>query len=200
MSLSPEGTPWEAYFAKYSVGRAVVKADEDEAPEAVPIVVLEAGRELTEIEMRALKGTLGGMIKRLAGHAWEIRVGRSVAQNPAVLYATNSGDHNKGDVRYAAYVAEVFEVFAVKRADGGVLAAHSSWTAKGAESAKLTGARTYDPILGHEWRPRTSSSRPQLDWEKDEGVTPPMGLNQWFAIVAPTPAEIKKRQATKEAA
>lgn len=189
---------WAAYFEDMKAGQT--ESDrEDDLPDE-PITVLEPGRELSEIEVRGLKGSPGSLIKRLIEHHWDIRVGHSVAQVPATLFVDSTESHNRGDVRYAAYVADIYEVLATKRANGGLLALHCHWKGKDGGSPSLTGARTYDPILGLEWRPRAASSRPQLDWEAKEGVAPPMGFTPWLKIVAPTKAELKKKHEAKEAA
>lgn len=192
---------WVAYFRRYDAERAAANAPEAET-DATP-VILRTGRVLSEQALQHLKGAPAALVKRLRARGWEVRVGWARCFIPAVLYASNSkeggaSEYNKGDVRYPAHRLETFIVSGRKLADENSMAVEATWTRKEGLTFAFQGARTRDPILGAEWRPRASSPRPQLDWEKEEGVSPPMGLNQWLAIVAPTAAEVKKRQQAQQ--
>lgn len=205
MSLSPEGTHWDDYFAKYGIGRAAKLAEEPEEEASAEPVILRTGRVLSDQALQHLKGAPSALIKRLRPHGWEIRVGWARCFIPAVRFAANSkegsaSEHNKGDVRFPAHRLETFVVSARKTAGDAAMALEATWTRKEGLAFTFQGARTRDPILGSEWRPRAASQRPPLDWEQAEGIAPPLGLSQWLAIVAPTPAELKKRQTLKEAA
>lgn len=201
MSTSPEGLPWDVYFDRMRAERAAAEATEEEV-DMTP-VILRSGRVLSDRALQHLKGAPGALVKRLRSQGWDVRVGWARCFMPAVLYAANSkeggaSEYNKGDVRYPAHRLETFIVSGRKLAEANSMAIEATWTRKEGLTFSFQGARTRDPILGEEWRPRAASPRPQLDWEKAEGVTPPMGLSQWLAIVAPTAAELKKRQQAQQ--
>lgn len=184
---------WDKYDRMLAERAAEAAAEESEEP----IEILTPGYEMDAAERQAVKGTAGSLNKRLTGQGWAVRMFRAVARIPAVLFVSDSeeGDvspHRKGDVRYAAHDLETLILFAQKSAGGSSMAVHATWERKDGGSYKFAGSTTFDPVLGREWRPRASTPRPQLDWEKEEGVHPPMGLNQWLQLVAPKPVPKKK--------
>ncbi|MFT4258027.1 hypothetical protein [Microbacterium sp.] len=184
---------WAAYHKALNDEHAEPVREPDE-----PIRVIQPGRELDGTEKAALKGTLGSLFKRLNGRGWTVRVGYSRAWNPAVRYENDGDDYSKGDVRYAAFEADCWEVFAHKSAAGATVGLHATWAQKDGKPLSFLGARTLDPYLGEEWRPTASKPRKQRDWEAEEGVPAPMSFTEWLKLVAPTEAELKKRK--KEAA
>ena len=168
-------------------------------------MILRTGRTLTDRALAHLKGAPSAVIKRLIGCGWEVRVGWAKCFIPAVRYAAASKEgaateYSKGDVRYASHELETFIVSARKVAPVGRMALEATWTRKNGASFTFEGARTNDPILGEEWRPKASSPRPAYEWEIEEGIEPPVGFNTWLKMVAPTAAETKKRKAEKETA
>lgn len=193
MTIPHTGETAREYFERLKVER---DSRAESALESDPIVIIEPGRELTEFERRALKGTIAALDKRLTAQQWTVRIFRAVARMPAVLFQSDSDEgaksqHQRGDVRYPAHDLETWILFARAAAT----ALHATWERKDGGTFKFTGAETFDPILGREWRPRASSSRPPLEWEKEQGIHPPLGLNQWLDLVAPKSVSKTKKEA-----
>ncbi|WP_156496010.1 hypothetical protein [Microbacterium sp. T32] len=167
--------------------------ERDKAADATTTIeVVEFAHELED--PAAASGAVGTLARRLLGHHWEVEISRSVVHIPAVLYAADSdeGDedpHLAGDIRYEEHDLETIVIQAAKRAGGQMLALQGTWERKHREGKKPTsdfkGARTYDPILGQEWRTTQKTPRKPRDWEASEGVSGPLGLTQWLDLVAP---------------
>lgn len=176
---------WRPYFHAYDASLA---PEEEVAPEEIEI--LEPAYELPEPQKAP--GAPGTLAKRLASAGWSVRARASAVRAPAVLYATAGDDHNKGDVRYSAHKLETFQVIGKKAASGKMLAVVAQWERKEGGGMKFTSAITHDPYLGQEYRPSVTKPRPQREWEKQEDVQPPLGLNQWLDILCPKPAPKNK--------
>lgn len=200
------GLSWEDYFRAYNDQQAADKRakagvpDEDAEP-APESVVLAPGALATDLA--ALPGKPGTLARRLVAAGWEVRVGVSSTWQPPTLYATGSEEdaeeqYNAGDVRFEEHLLDFFEVMAVKRGGGDLMAFHGTWVRKSPTAPRkpggmsFKGAKTYDPILGYEWRPTATKPRKLYFAELgvyDEG---PLGFDQWLDIVCPKP-EPKKR-------
>lgn len=163
--------------------------------------VVERAREIDPTKMR---GTMkpAQIAKRLIAQGWEVRVTQAVCHEPAVLFMSDSEEgakksHVKGEVRYPAHDVTVTSVVGVKRATNGKigLIMDATWLSKGGFAV----ARTLDPYLGYEVRVGFEKPRAQNDIEREDGITPPLGLGQWLDIIAPTEAS-KKKAAERAAA
>lgn len=187
-ALSPAGETWDVYFKRLKNRDAPAEEPEPEDE----LEVIESAYELEEPQKAP--GAAGTLLKRLASHGWEICAQQSVVRVPAVRYASNSDEgakvaYNKGDVRFAEHILEVVCVLGVKRAGGKMLACTATWERKEGGSWKFRGATTSDPYLGQVWRPSKLKPRPQRQWETEDDVPAPIGLDQWVAIVAPKPTK-----------
>ena len=200
-----DGRDWHTYFVDLKASMAPAgDEDEDEAAEDDrEVEVLEPARLLAEEERAAMRGTsrVRQLDKRLTAAGWDVRVFRSLANVPPVLYLSDSkegsaSEHRKGDVRFEGYELETLILAASKKSADGAegLYLRAVWTSKDG----FCGATTSDPFLGREWRPTSDKPRKPRAWEKDEGVEPPLGLKQWLDIVAPT-AATKAKKAAKTA-
>lgn len=182
--------------------RAQKEAKErDKAADApTTIEVIEFAHDLDD--PATAPGAAGTLAKRLLGHGWDVEVQRSVVRVPATLFAADSdeGDespHLAGDIRYEEHELETIVIQAAKRAGGQMLALQATWERKHREGKKPTsdfkGAHTYDPILGRDWRTTQKTERPPRDWEVAEGLSPPLGLEQWLDMIAPKPPKPEKK-------
>lgn len=185
----------EAYWAFYNQKKAEERAAREAAEqvEQEPIQILEPGRELDASE--PVTGTIGVMRKRLSEQGWTVRVFRSVARMPAVPYLSDGENHSRGDERYPAHDLETWILFAQKSAGGHSVAVRASWERKVGGSFTFTGATTYDPLAGREWRSTQLKPRKQTEIEKKEDLPPPIGLSQWLEMFAPRTATKKKKEA-----
>lgn len=193
LSTSPEGLDWGEYFKRLRMQ----SAPEDEPEPEDEMEVIEPGYELEDPQKAP--GAAGTLLKRLAAQGWETRARMAVVRIPAVLYASNSDEgakttYNKGDVRFAEHVLEVVGVLGVKRAGGNMLACTAAWERKEGGSWKYRGSTTSDPYLGQVWRPSKRKPRPQRQWEIEDDVPAPIGLDNWIDIVAPKPAPKRKEK------
>lgn len=170
---------------------------EKEALPDEPIKILQPSKPLPD-PLRA-PGAAGLLAKRLAGGGWEVSASQSRSAVPATLYASDSEEgakmpYRKGDVRFAAHELESVTVIGTKRDASGkirmVVDAH--WTRKVGGNFTFQGAKTFDPVLGLQWRPTVKTERKPREWEIEEGVTPPWGLNQWISVVCPEPKKEEK--------
>ena len=185
-----DGRTWNEYFrAAKAVGQST---EEDEEPEP-EVEVLEAGHDVDPAALSA-RSKPAQVAKRLIARGWEVRARQSRVRVPAVLYKSDGDDHQKGDVRYPEFDLETTCLLGVKRAAGKMLAVEATWTSK----EGFVMAKTYDPFLGLEYRVGYTKGRKPNSIEVEEGMTAPIGLEQWLRMMAPTEAERKKRE--KEAA
>ena len=187
---------WEAYFRGLGdERRRVVREREEQAqePPETPEIV-SAPRDLTAAEIAALpgRGTPAQVVKRLAGHGWEVRVRVSAVRMPAVRYLTKTDDHEIGDIRKPAEEVAYTVVGAVKRGSNGQigLAMLATWSDKNG----FLVAETYDPLDGREIRVGYMKGREPNQIEAEEGIPAPLGLKEWLADFAPTAAERKRIQ------
>lgn len=188
-----------AYRAEKKAQKEAKERDKS-ADATTTIEVIEFAHELDD--PAAASGAVGTLARRLLGHHWEVEISRSVVHIPAVLYAADSdeGDddpHLAGDIRYEEHDLETIVIQAVKRASGQMLALQGTWERKHREGKKPTsefkGAHTFDPILGREWRTTQKDPRKPRAWEMVEGLSPPLGLEQWLDMIAPKPPKPAKR-------
>lgn len=152
-----------------------------------PVTVLEPSHRV-----QPPRGAIATLAKRLEARGWAVTVTRSVASNPAVRYVTDSDGHQKGEVRYPPFIQETFVLIGEIHNGPAALVVEAVWVKKGDESLKFKEARTFDPVLGFEWRPKLRSSRKRSQIEIDEGIQPPIGLEQWLSIVAPKVGQVKE--------
>lgn len=200
-----DGVTWEDYFRgignarRALVAEAKGKSDDDEPEEK--IAVLESAHDI-DYKTLSARSAPAQLAKRLTEAGWTVRVQMSRVRVAAVLYINGSPEgtppekyHSAGDVRYPEHELETWCVLGVKRMPSGRLgfACEATWTSK----QGFVSAETHDPILKRERRTTSLKPRKPRDWEKEEGITGPLGLNQWLAIVAPKPEPKKKM---KEAA
>ena len=198
-----DGRSWNEYFRTLKADlRASNEPDEDEDGENE---VVERGYDITPQEAGSAAKALA---KRLSDQGWQVRVRVSVVRVPKTVYKSNSKEgaakeYQKGDEKAPAHRLETFCLLGVKYAPSGDvgLAIDATWTRKEGGSMSFQGAKTFDVILGHEWRTTIRNARDYRDWEIEEGVTPTEGLDWWLNIVAPKPetaAQKKKRLAEAE--
>lgn len=97
MSMSPEGTPWDEYFAKYSIGRAATKAEAEETDDAT----------FELIETRLPLGDLNGTQKRIWGEAekagFELQGYASLVHFYDKVQKTDGKTANAGDITKPAH-------------------------------------------------------------------------------------------------
>jgi len=182
-------------------------AAESASANARVLEIIEFAHELDNPAKDA-PGATGTLARRLIGHGWEVEISRSLCRMSAVLFVTDSKEgakkpHLAGDVRFDEHNLETFVIQAVKRAGGQMLALQASWELKHyvvvdkKSSSKFTGAHTYDPILGREWRTTQKGPREPREWEQQEGIeNGPLGLSEWLDIVAPKPPAPPKKTKT----
>ena len=190
-SRSPEGLDWATYFARYREGlkRAQEPQEADEDPIAA-VEVLIPGHDLQEPEKAP--GAPGRYAKRLLAAGWEVRVRTSRVHVPAVLFKDGNDNHEAGDVRYAAHDLDTYCLLGVKRGGGQLMAVDATWSGKVGKSLAFQIARTYDPILGFEIRRGARTPRKPNPIEIEDGIEPPMALDDWLNIVAPKPEPKRK--------
>lgn len=187
---------WEAYFERYKLlweakrakGGYEIRFDEELGMEVAVELTEDAEPVMTviqqaqEIEFADLPQTPRGIANRLAKLGYKVYAKRSVTHHEPVLYLNDSKktDARKGDVRIAGYDMEHFALLAYagdKAKAEAFIAMEAGWERKLEEGAStpLIGARTYDPVLGHEW---TKTATP---------------LNEWVDMIAPKPPPKPKK-------
>ena len=164
-------------------------ASEPDGPE-----VIEGGHAIDPLSAPGAPGTLA---KRLAAAGWQVSARASRVRVPDVLYVETTDDYNAGDVRYPAHELETFVVLGIRRAQTGVpgLVVEATWERKEGKSFVFQAARTFDPILGFAFRSTSTKPRQARKWEAEEGISGPIGLNQWLDIVCPKASKAKAKEA-----
>jgi hypothetical protein len=180
------GESWSEFFKRVKAPAEPVEA---EPVEPEKIAILEPAHEVPLAALSA-RSTPAQVAKRLIGQGWEVRVSQSRVAVPAVLYVADGDDYSAGDVRYEAHELATTVLVGVKRGDDGRvgLALDATWTSKDG----FAGAKTYDPILGREWRSGYRAPRKPNEIELEDGIQPPASLEQWLNMVAPKPVRKKK--------
>jgi hypothetical protein len=203
-TIAHTGESAKAYFDRLKQERDAASAPEVQYEQA-RVGVTRPGRLLGPEAIKRLpsRSTVAQIVKRLHAASWDVRVAWSKAYVTSVRYVDDSAEdaaepHQKGDVRYPGHFLETLVLLAAKKVEGGSMAMSASFTKKGAGSWSFEGAETYDPWLERVWRSSQTKPRPQRDWEKADDVPAPIGLTEWLKIVAPTAAELKKKQREKE--
>lgn len=151
-------------------------------------------------------GTIRNLYNRMVARGWSVRVGHAIARIPPVRYLSDSdpadpNPHVRGDVRYAGYRLDTFTLLGRGNRPDGRLAigVRASWERREGKSAVFVDAETFDPILGREYRPGFRAPRKPNQIELEEGVSPPLSLMDWLAIVCPV-KQATKRTKRKETA
>lgn len=146
-------------------------------------------------------GAAGTLARRLIAQGWTVEAVRKLEQVHPVLYVNDSKEgaaeqYRAGDTRFPGYRLEWVWMRAARRnAEGRIaLAFLATWGVRENAGQKFRGAETFDPILGREWRKTSLKPRPPRDWEVEEGVDPPIGFDQWLALVAPKPPTKKRKK------
>lgn len=188
-----DGRTWLQHHRDIKASAKNVTSDEsteNHTPDEDEIEILIPGYDLSDEERAALsaRSAPAQLAKRLTLAGWSVRVTRSLARVPAVLYRSDSVEsdaveHRAGDVRFPEHELETLVVIGEKRYPDGRpgFVVEACWTSKDG----FKGAHTYDPALGLEWRPKATISRDRNEIEVEDGVAPPLGLKQWLDMTAP---------------
>lgn len=196
-TLSPEGVTWREYFARYEARLAAARAPEviESDAQQDETVVIEAGRDLDD-PLKA-PATPGRLAKRLAARGYDVRVSRSLVRMPAKRRLKATEEHAAGAILHPAYNLETFVLVATWRGPEveQLVALDVTWERRHADTApplahkpgslSFKGAQTFDPALGYEIRVGAAKPRKQNEIEAEDGIEPPLGLNQWLDLVCP---------------
>lgn len=186
---------WDDYFSEYR--RKVNDLNDDAAEASVAVEEPELILPATEAVGKELRGKPAAMLKRLLALGYTARVDRALVRMPPTRFMSATDDHAAGDVRFPAYTLEAFYLIAWWKgeAPGQAVGMEAAWESKwkddpdtgepkpGSLSFKI--ATTFDPYLGYEVRTSATKPRPQNAVEKELGIEPPAGFQQWFDMIVP---------------
>ena len=181
-----DGRDWAQYF------RDLRKPPPDDAVEEDPtpkVISPNVEVPLADLQARSTASIVG---RRLDTQGWSVTAQEAILRVPAVLFKEDSDSHRAGDVRFPEHdVNRIVLIGTRSSAEGRILLVmQASWESK----KGFCGAKTFDPVLGVEWRSGYRTPRQPNEIELEDGREPPASLEQWLDIFAPTAASRKRKE------